>query len=121
MSLARRIGALTRSTCTIVCQPSPAILAQTRSKHSSTQVKRLFKNNPARLRLLKKASSSDNERVQIPERKYPQVFQPKFLQNGWSAPPPADFQAPEYPFHIKRTGRKPFGAAGFLPVYRDVR
>jgi len=28
---------------------------------------------------------------------------------------------PEYPFKVPRTGRKPFGAVGFLPVYRDVR
>lgn len=28
---------------------------------------------------------------------------------------------PEYPFKVARTGRKPFGAVGFLPVYRDVR
>lgn len=28
---------------------------------------------------------------------------------------------PEYPFRIPRTGGKPFGAVGFLPVYRDVR
>lgn len=28
---------------------------------------------------------------------------------------------PDYPFRVKRTGNKPFGAVGFLPVYRDVR
>ena len=98
-----------------------------RSKHSATQVNRLFKNNPARLRLLKKEegiSSSEKKQLamqQIPEPTYPSIHNPTFLDNGWSAPPPPEVQIPEYPFKVARTGRKPFGAVGFLPVYRDVR
>ena len=108
-------------------------LPTTRSKHSATQVKRLFKNNPARLRLLKKATASNSspsntnstqkaeQTVAIPQRTFPPVYQPKFLKNGWSAPPPEGFVRPEYPFFVGRTGNKPYGAVGFLPVYRDVR
>ena len=98
-----------------------------RSKHSATQVKRLFKNNPARLRLLKKngnhpSSLKKQQQAQIPIRKYPDIYKPTFLGNGWSAPPnPDEIELPQYPFRIARTGRKPFGTVGFLPVYRDVR
>eukprot|EP00574_Skeletonema_japonicum_P004613 CAMPEP_0201722528 /NCGR_PEP_ID=MMETSP0593-20130828/6887_1 /ASSEMBLY_ACC=CAM_ASM_000672 /TAXON_ID=267983 /ORGANISM="Skeletonema japonicum, Strain CCMP2506" /LENGTH=228 /DNA_ID=CAMNT_0048213505 /DNA_START=63 /DNA_END=749 /DNA_ORIENTATION=- len=97
-----------------------------RSKHSATQVKRLFKNNPARLRILKKqqeggGAPTANTSSSIPERVYPQIFQPTFLSNGWSAPPPPEVQIPNYPFLITRTAGKPNNAVGFLPVYRDVR
>ncbi|KAL3809495.1 hypothetical protein ACHAXA_009731 [Cyclostephanos tholiformis] len=105
--------------------PRPPYLsnATSRSKHSATQVKRLFKNNPARLRLLKKEGRSPNEPRNIPEHPtFPPVFKPTFLGNGWSAPPnPSEVEIPEYPFRVTRTGNKPFGAVGFLPVYRDVR
>ncbi|KAL3776290.1 hypothetical protein ACHAW5_002599 [Stephanodiscus triporus] len=102
---------------------NPSINAGSRSKHSATQVKRLFKNNPARLRLLKKEGKFPSAPQNIPEHPtYPPIFQPTFLGNGWSAPPnPSEVQIPEYPFRVTRTGRKPFGAVGFLPVYRDVR
>eukprot|EP01082_Thalassiosira_pseudonana_P007879 g6904.t1 g6904 contig23:1455586-1456474(-) len=120
--------------------PSALLLPTHRSKHSATQVKRLFKKNPARLRIQRRneqqlaategdasttntsrSSSNNNATTKIPQRSYPPVFKPTFLQNGWSAPPPADVEVPVYPFRVRRTGRKPFGAAGFLPVYRDVR
>lgn len=92
-----------------------------RTKHSATQVKRLFKNNPARLRLLKK-SGHVPKKPTIPSVTYPAIYHPTFLGNGWSAPPnPDEIQMPEYPFKVKRTGRKPFGSVGFLPVYRDIR
>jgi len=92
-----------------------------RAKHSATQVKRLFKNNPARLRLLKK-SGHVPKKPTIPSVTYPAIYTPTFLGNGWSAPPnPDEIQIPEYPFKVKRTGRKPFGSVGFLPVYRDIR
>ena len=92
-----------------------------RTKHSATQVKRLFKNNPARLRLLKK-SGHVPKKPTIPSVTYPAIYKPTFLGNGWSAPPnPDEIQIPEYPFKVKRTGRKPFGSVGFLPVYRDSR
>lgn len=102
------------------CQSQRHQQQQYRSKHSATQVKRLFKNNPARLRILKKAGWTPKP-VQIPDRAYPPVFKPTFLSNGWSAPPPPEVEVPEYPFRVTRTGRKPFGTAGFLPVYRDIR
>jgi hypothetical protein len=96
-----------------------------RSKHSATQVKRLFKNNPARLRILKKQDGDfpaiTESSSPIPDRVYPQIFQPTFLSNGWSAPPPPEVQVPNYPFQISRTAGKPNNAIGFLPVYRDVR
>jgi hypothetical protein len=113
---------ITTFTKSPITPPSPFLLTQHRSKHSATQVKRLFKNNPARLRILKKAAvDKPKEPVVIPKRTYLKVFEPKFLTTGWSAPPPPEFKRPAYPFHVKRTGEKPFGAAGFLPVYRDVR
>mmetsp|Transcript_39881 Transcript_39881/g.95965 ORF Transcript_39881/g.95965 Transcript_39881/m.95965 type:complete len:225 (+) Transcript_39881:187-861(+) len=100
--------------------PTSSIISY-RSKHSATQVKRLFKRNPARLRILKKKGNLPDSKPQIPDRTYPPIFKPTFLGNGWSAPPPPEVKVPEYPFRIPRTGGKPFGAVGFLPVYRDVR
>ncbi|KAL7433188.1 hypothetical protein ACHAXH_004456 [Discostella pseudostelligera] len=103
------------------------IITHYRSKHSATQVNRLFKKNPARLRLLKKEGGitpSEQKQLamqQIPDPAYPTIHKPTFLANGWSAPPPPEVQIPEYPFKVVRTGNKPFGAVGFLPVYRDVR
>lgn len=92
-----------------------------RCKHSATQVKRLFKKNPARLRLLKKKGNLSSPAPKIPDRAYPPIFKPTFLGDGWSAPPPPEVQVPEYPFRVTRTGNKPFGAVGYLPVYRDIR
>ncbi|KAL7442157.1 hypothetical protein ACHAXM_011174 [Skeletonema potamos] len=107
---------------------SNSMVTSIRSKHSATQVKRLFKNNPARLRLLKKqegglppTANDTSSSSSTPDRVYPQIFQPTFLSNGWSAPPPSEVQVPNYPFRIIRTGGKPNNAVGFLPVYRDVR
>ncbi|KAL7468016.1 hypothetical protein ACHAXS_008238 [Conticribra weissflogii] len=154
--------------------PGNSVNVITRSKHSATQVKRLFKKNPARLRLQNRLQqlgqppndinnkhnnnkqttpktstpestpaedsswTLDEEQVEddddvvaaaTPPRssytpKFPPIFRPKFLKNGWSAPPPPDVQTAHlatYPFHVKRTSNKPFGATGFLPVYSDVR
>lgn len=130
MSLLRcslpRIGIL-RCAAPLAMHPSSHqsknTVAIVRSKHSATQVKRLFKNNPARLRLAKKQGLSPNVPQNIPENTtYAPIFQPTFLGNGWSAPPnPSEVQIPDYPFRVIRTGNKPFGAVGFLPVYRDVR
>lgn len=113
------------STNKVFNNPNPQATS-IRSKHSATQVKRLFKNNPARLRILKKQeggapTSADTSTSSIPDRVYPQIFQPTFLSNGWSAPPPPEVQIPDYPFSITRTANKPNNAVGFLPVYRDVR
>merc|ERR1719203_208206 len=109
------------STPIITDEISPSLVTSTyRSKHSATQVKRLFKKNPARLRLLTRKGLPAPD-PQIPGRTFDPIFKPSFLGNGWSAPPSPDVPVPEYPFRVSRTGRKPFGAVGFLPVYRDVR
>lgn len=122
--------------------PTSTTHIQTRSKHSKTQLKRLFQRNPARLRVsqrneaLKRYSDSDKPI-------YRPIFQPVFLPNGWSAPPtPEDIALPnvyenkpnesdinttvlkrrdEIPFAVNRTGGKSNGAAGFLPVYSSLR
>jgi hypothetical protein len=92
---------------------------QRRLKHSSTQVNRLFKKNPARFRVEKRMGV---ERIPKPldPPSFPPVFDVKFLPNGWSALPPAD-QVPQYPFQVKRTRNKPNDGAGFLPVYSKFR
>ena len=129
MSLQRPLSTLYRAASPAVARTSnntlPIISNSTttsyRTKHSATQVKRLFRNNPARLRLLKK-SGHVPKKPTIPSVTYPAIYKPTFLGNGWSAPPnPEEIQIPEYPFKVKRTGRKPFGSVGFLPVYRDIR
>ena len=127
MSLLRPLPSILRSAASVALTVRPSnastINAAARSKHSATQVKRLFKNNPARLRLLKKEGKLPTAPQIMPENPtYSPVFRPTFLGNGWSAPPnPSEVQIPEYPFRVTRTGRKPFGTVGFLPVYRDVR
>lgn len=52
--------------------------------------------------------------------KFPEIFDVKYLPNGWSAPPPSD-QVPEYPFRVDRTKNKPNEGIGFLPVYSKFR
>lgn len=54
--------------------------------------------------------------------KYQAFFTPTILPNGWSEPPSSENvevaeKRDELPFGIKRTGNKPNGAVGFLPVY----
>ena len=49
------------------------------------------------------------------------IVEPKFLYNGWSAPPGPEVQIPKYPFHVPRTRNKPNDAIGFLPVYSEFR
>ena len=132
MSLLRPLSFICRATAAPALRAPAPITAQTlsaalpinhqqvRSKHSATQVKRLFNKNPARIRLLKQRGVKKAE-ASLPERTYPAIFKPHFLGNGWSAPPGEDLEGPEYPFRVTRTGRKPFGTVGFLPVYRDIR
>jgi hypothetical protein len=107
-----------------VCSPHPLrqfSAVQIRQRHSQTQVKRLFKNHPARARVFNRLGMEKKPGV-VPERKYPAVFEPEVvLPNGWSSPPGDDFQLPQYPFHVPRTAGKAGGAAGFLPVYSDCR
>lgn len=98
----------------------------TRSKHSSTQIKRLFKQNPAkrRIALREKRESPSTPELDtgiIPEPTLsPIVAEPKIFKNGWN-PPLETAQLPEYPFRIARTKDKPNDAVGFLPVYSEFR
>jgi hypothetical protein len=108
---------------------------QCREKHSKTQIRRRFNKNPAvyRMRLkqredLQRLNPSKVEKEQgPPELKFPQVFEPIFISNGWSKPPSRDPDNKDfinlsiYPFQVARTGNKPMNAAGFLPVYTDFR
>eukprot|EP00531_Pseudo-nitzschia_arenysensis_P008325 CAMPEP_0116127458 /NCGR_PEP_ID=MMETSP0329-20121206/6850_1 /TAXON_ID=697910 /ORGANISM="Pseudo-nitzschia arenysensis, Strain B593" /LENGTH=231 /DNA_ID=CAMNT_0003621557 /DNA_START=26 /DNA_END=721 /DNA_ORIENTATION=- len=97
-----------------------------RSKHSSTQIKRLFKQNPAKRRIALKQEQPVDEGV-IPESTMqPLGTPPKFLSNGWSAPltgsgDEAATATENYPFQVARTKNKPNNALGFLPVYSEHR
>ena len=101
----------------------PSLATAVRWKHSATQTKRLFNQHPARLRLLKKQNPNDVEQVTATqELQYsPTVHVPRFLPNGWSAPPSPDTVLPTYPFRVARTQNKPQDAIGFLPVYTKHR
>lgn len=91
---------------------------QYRGKHSSRQVKRLFKNNPARARVEARMAVDHSPHPLEPAQFPPILANIKILQNGWSEPAPS---RPEYPFHVRRTGNKPNNAVGFLPVYSKFR
>jgi hypothetical protein len=71
--------------------------------------------------------SKVEEEPEPPELKFPLVFKPIFISNGWSKPPSRDpddkdfINLSVYPFQVARTGNKPMNAAGFLPVYTDFR
>lgn len=91
-----------------------------RSKHSSTQVKRLFKKNPARLRVDSRLGIN-KEPHPLPESKYQAILEPKMLPNGWCALPGTDVEVPAYPFKVARTKNKPNDGVGFLPVYSEFR
>lgn len=93
---------------------------QLRWKHSSTQIKRIFRNHPARARV-EGRMGVDRTPATLPEPQFGAVFEPLLLPNGWSAPPGAQVQVPAYPFHILRTKNKPNDAVGFLPVYSKFR
>lgn len=90
-----------------------------RWKHSNTQLKRLFKNNPARKRI-EARQGIDHSPLPLDPPKYDAIFQPNFLPNGWCAPAPAEL-VPTYPFAVGRTKNKPNDAVGFLPVYTKYR
>lgn len=100
---------------------------QQRSKHSSTQVKRIFNKNPARARIVNRVKEQQEDAKTMKEKptprqqKFDTVFQPTLLPNGWSQPPSDEFVLPKYPFSISRTKNKPNGAVGFLPIYSDYR
>lgn len=133
------------STCRQQLHPPPLFLASiviSRSKHSSTQIKRLFKKNPAKRRIaLTKArdqqesssfgtavdAAEANNDNNIPTARFaPIIDDPQFLPNGWSPPPAQDNEQvkealQKYPFLVQRTRNKPQDAVGFLPVYSDFR
>lgn len=99
-----------------------------RSKHSSTQIKRLFKQNPAKRRIAqKKALENSDENYTggvIPESTVePLIKDTKILSNGWNVPVNTGDgeKAKEYPFRVARTNNKPNNAVGFLPVYSEFR
>jgi Mitochondrial large subunit ribosomal protein (Img2) len=96
-----------------------------RQKHSSRQIKRLFKKNPARRRIDLKNRGDDQVELNIPQAQFPPAIAdpPAFLPNGWNPPPSEDVvkSLPEYPFRVARTKNKPNNAVGFLPVYSEFR
>jgi hypothetical protein len=92
-----------------------------RYKHSQTQLKRLFKRNPARRRV-EARMGINREGTPAPDPIYPPVIlEPRILPNGWCPPPGTDVAIPEYPFQVARTKNKPNDAVGFLPVYSEFR
>lgn len=93
---------------------------QIRWKHSERQIKRLFRNHPAILRV-EKREGIDRTPDAMPPPQFEAVYEARFLPNGWSAPPGPDVTIPEYPFRVARTKNKPNDAAGFLPVYSNFR
>jgi hypothetical protein len=97
----------------------PLATTAIRSKHSSTQTKRLFNQHPARLRFLKRLDTKDTDDMQPALQYAPTFHTPHFLPNGWSAPPVTEI--PTYPFTVARTRHKPNDAIGFLPVYTKHR
>jgi hypothetical protein len=106
-------------------RPSPSIGGQERNsqlrwKHSSTQLKRIFLQHPARARMEERLGV-DRTPLPLSPPKFDAVFQFEMLPNGWSAPPGPGVQVPTYPFKIARTKNKPNDAAGFLPVYTKMR
>jgi len=100
-----------------------------RWKHSSTQLKRLFRKHPAKRRVDERRNRGDKEeeveagqQQQHQRRQFLPVFEPELLSNGWSAPPPeTEAAARSYPFRVSRTENKPRDAVGFLPVYVKYR
>jgi len=103
-----------------------------RYKHSSTQIRRLFKNNPARRRIILKylllngEEAGQNSDITIPQSYIqPVISKPRILSNGWNPPLVNvygnNLKIPEYPFKVTRTKNKPNDSIGFLPVYSEFR
>lgn len=93
---------------------------QLRSKHSSTQIKRIFSQHPARARV-EERMGVDRTPVPLDPPKFAAVFEADLYPNGWSAPPGPNVELPEYPFKVPRTKNKPNDSVGFLPVYSKFR
>jgi hypothetical protein len=103
--------------CNIIVPP---VLNVQRSKHSATQIKRIFRNHPARLRAEERMGIV-HAYLPLHPIQFPRIYEPLLvLPNGWSAPLPAE-ERPNYPFTVKRTKNKPMDAIGFLPVYTKHR
>ncbi len=97
-----------------------------RSKHSNRQVKRLFKQHPGFHRISERNDTAPKKYVTPPPTlKYEPIFDPiVVLHNGWSQPPDDEDILKKrdlIPFGVKRTGNKPNGAVGFLPVYSNFK
>jgi hypothetical protein len=98
-----------------------------RCKHSKTQIKRIFKQNPAFLRVASRKNFLPKSLTsQPPPVTIEPFFAPTILPNGWSAPPHQSQelilqQRDGLPFLVRRTGNKPNNAIGFLPVYSSIR
>lgn len=94
-----------------------------RFKHSRTQLKRLFKNNPAFIRAVSRNQVSSKYSAPLCGQITP-FFKPNFIPNGWSEPPSDKFtllKRDHIPFVVRRTGNKPNGGVGFIPVYSSIR
>ena len=110
-------------------QPQFHLQQQQRNKHSNRQINRLFKKNPAFHRVAaRNATLPKKLTTPPPTQTIDAIFNPSVvLPNGWSQPPsPTEDEEvmqkkKELPFSVKRTGGKPNGAIGFLPVYKNVR
>ena len=92
---------------------------QQRSKHSKTQVKRLYNQHPARIRVEQRMGIDKTPVLPDPPL-YPPLYEPTFLPNGWCAPA-TNVDTSIYPFQVARTQDKPHDAVGFLPVYTHHR
>lgn len=119
-----------KTTTKLIPNPTSSnhIFIPLRSKHSNRQVKRLFKQNPA----FQRVSARNNTRPKSivtppPPITIDPIYTPSVvLPNGWSKPPSEGEvevirRRKEIPFGIKRTGGKPNGSIGFLPVYSNFR
>lgn len=112
---------LSSSSKCLSCSVFSVCNTQVRWKHSSTQVKRLFKNHPARARVESRMGVNHSP----PQALEPPTYSPlseeiKILYNGWSQPI-ENVEIPDYPFQVRRTKNKPNDAVGFLPVYAKFR
>lgn len=103
---------------------------QVREKHSRRHVKRM-QTHPAKLRVEQRLSPEEGSTadsstpVELPPPRFPPIFTPELLPNGWSKPPAEDSAETtalrQYPFFVARTSNKPNDAAGFLPIYTHHR
>lgn len=102
------------------CNGNLGNLSSIRGKHSATQIKRIFRNHPARLRV-EERMGIEHSYLPLHPIQFPRIYEPPVvLPNGWSTPLPVE-ERPHYPFTVQRTKNKPMDAIGFLPVYTKHR